>query len=315
MNPLRFGVVGFGAMGRRHARAIGRTDGVELVVVADPSAAARVEPAPGGRGPAGDVPVVASLRALLEFGLDACVVASPTPDHVDSAVRCAGAGLHVLIEKPMALDGDGCARIVAAFSRSGTIGAVGHVERFHPAALELRGRLGAWGPGALRRIDTRREGGPPRRVDGGPVLLDLGTHDFDLVSWLTGERYETATVRSRPATGAPLGEAAIVEAVFPGGLEVRHSLSRRSSVPVRRATASCHDGSVLVADTLDTGSADPLSAQVAAFRDLIAGRLEAGDARAPTSLDDGARVVRLAAALMAPAGNRPAGESGRGGRS
>ena len=93
---LRAGLVGLGMMGRHHARVLGSLDGVELVAVSDPMG----DP----HGVAGDRPVLASVQELINVGVDYAMVAAPTAFHEELALALAEAGIHALIEKPLALD-------------------------------------------------------------------------------------------------------------------------------------------------------------------------------------------------------------------
>ena len=80
--------------------------------------------------------------------IDAAVLAVPTRYHVELAVRLAEAGVHVLVEKPLAEDVTAAQQIVEACPASGVVLAVGHVERFNAAVAEL--------PTFLDRADPRR---------------------------------------------------------------------------------------------------------------------------------------------------------------
>ena len=75
---------------------------------------------------------------LFAVGVDACVVATPSPDHLPTAMALAEAGIPTLIEKPLGMDPDECAQIAAAFTHAGVLAAVGHVERFHTAVRQLQ---------------------------------------------------------------------------------------------------------------------------------------------------------------------------------
>lgn len=295
---VRLGVVGLGAMGRRHLRSGRVLDDIEVVGVADPSYADH-DPVPG-------VNVVPSLDDLLELGVDACVVATPSPDHVGSACALADAGVHVLIEKPLAMDSEQCRRILACYEGTRLAARVGHVERFNGALLALREQVQAGAIGELTQIVTRREAGPPRRADGGDVLLDLGTHDFDLVAWLTGSPIEVASCATSAVGCAPPEEVADVELRLDGGIVSRHSLSWQARERVRTVTVHGTSG-VLTADSLRGAPAssvpavqdshrshDPLTAQLRAWIDLIAGRVEPDAPMAGASLADGARAVAIA---------------------
>jgi len=274
---LRVGVVGLGVMGRRHAEAIARVPEVSYAGAADHT-------------PRNDVlgsQVYGSVDALMASGLDACVIATPTPEHVSTTLTLVEAGVHVLIEKPLALDAEECGRIESAVARAGVVAAVGHVERFHSSVAALAVRLGGGELGPIESIRTRREGGPPRHDEGG-ILLDLGTHDFDLAMWLTGQTYER--VSTARLADLPSDAAALVSGSLSGGVGVEHRLSWRSAERVRDVTVQC-GGETLVADTREPGAQDPLQAQLRAFAELVSGSVEQTSL---ASVADGRRAVEVA---------------------
>jgi predicted dehydrogenase len=125
---LRAGLVGLGMMGRNHARVLASLDGVQLVGIADPQPS--VDTAPFG------APVVSDVEALISLGLDYCVVAAPTAWHESIGTALAEAGIHALIEKPLAPDSPAAERLSKVFADRGLIGAVGHIERYNPAEWE-----------------------------------------------------------------------------------------------------------------------------------------------------------------------------------
>ncbi|MFE7700085.1 Gfo/Idh/MocA family protein, partial [Microbacterium keratanolyticum] len=94
MSKLRVGLLGVGMMGRHHARVIREVEGVELVAIADP----------GGdpHGVGGDLGVLPDIESLIGAGVDMAVVAVPTRFHEDAALKLAAAGVHTLVEKPIA---------------------------------------------------------------------------------------------------------------------------------------------------------------------------------------------------------------------
>ena len=280
---FRVGVVGLGVMGMRHASALASLDGLEYAGAAD-HGAPREEL---GR------PVVAGLAELLALGVDACVVATPVPDHLPTALELAEAGVPTLVEKPLAMDPGECDRIVAAFADAGVPAAVGHVERFHATVRALHAALVRGDLGPVVRIATRREGGPPRRRDGG-VLLDLGTHDFDLTRWLTGLTHEQVAASSTDAE--PGTDSAEVVATLSGGAAATHRVSWRSPRPARRIDVECADG-LLSADTREPGAEPPVPAQLRAFVDLVRGRLDP-DGATCASLPEGRYAVMVATRAM-----------------
>ena len=96
MANLRAGMIGLGMMGRHHARVLGSLDGVDLVAVADPAGD------PHGVAPGHNI--YSSVSELIEIGIDYCVVAVPTIYHEEVGMALAAAGVHALIEKPIAPD-------------------------------------------------------------------------------------------------------------------------------------------------------------------------------------------------------------------
>lgn len=92
--PLRTGLIGLGMMGRHHARLLARLDGIEFVGACDPLGDPHDALARGTW--------FESVDDLLAAGIDAAVVAAPTGDHERAAMRLAGAGVHMLVEKPVA---------------------------------------------------------------------------------------------------------------------------------------------------------------------------------------------------------------------
>lgn len=183
---LRIGLVGLGVMGRNHLRVLSSRGGVRLAAVADPAAdaLAHAVDATGAQG-------FAEPRALIEEAdLDAVVIAAPTTVHFPLALAAIERGIATLIEKPLAATVEEGLAIVRAAGGRGVPVAVGHVERFNPAVLEL-GRLldGGW-LSTVYAIASRRAGPFPARIRDVGVTIDLATHDVDILSWIAGERPE-----------------------------------------------------------------------------------------------------------------------------
>ena len=91
----------------------------------------------------------------------------------------AAAGVHTLVEKPIAETVEAGQRMVEAFASAGLVGAVGHIERFNPALQQLRRRLEAGDLGNVFQIATRRQGPFPARIADVGVAKDLASHDVD----------------------------------------------------------------------------------------------------------------------------------------
>jgi UDP-N-acetylglucosamine 3-dehydrogenase len=175
--PVRVGIIGVGVMGFNHARVLAELPYVEVVGLADPdrSQAMRVADALG-------CAAVADHKTLIGLGLDAAVIAAPTHLHHSIALDCIAAGLHVLVEKPIAPSVEEGGQIVAAARRAGVTLMVGHVERFNPAVQSIKQAIE--GEQILSIAITRVGPFPPRMSNVG-VVIDLAVHDIDLIRWFT----------------------------------------------------------------------------------------------------------------------------------
>ncbi|GIW79908.1 MAG: NADH-dependent dehydrogenase [Gemmatales bacterium] len=219
--PLRMAVVGVGHLGKEHARILSDMPGVELTAVVD----CRLDQAR----------MVADrcrTRAVTHFrdvlaDIDAAVVAVPTCHHYVVATELLDAGVHLLIEKPIAATLDEAERLVQQAKQKQLILQVGHVERFNPAFEELM-KL----PLQPKFIECRRYGHfTGRSIDIGCVM-DLMIHDLDLVLALV-----RAPVRSVDALGmAPFNEheeVANARLHFANGCVASLSASRLTLAPQR----------------------------------------------------------------------------------
>ncbi len=191
---LRLGVIGVGVMGSNHARVLSDMAGVELVGVADPDAKQRAFVADTVGCAA-----VADAGALLRGGVDAAIIAAPTHLHHDIALQCIKAGVHVLVEKPIASTIEESRAIVAAARRAGVTLMVGHVERFNPAVQSIKRAIKDQD---ILSIAITRVGPFPPRMSNVGVVIDLGVHDIDLIRWFT----ESEIVDIQPQMSSAVAE-------------------------------------------------------------------------------------------------------------
>ncbi|HET7685916.1 MAG TPA: Gfo/Idh/MocA family oxidoreductase [Candidatus Limnocylindria bacterium] len=178
---LRAGVVGLGMMGRNHVRVWDEViDGVELAAVADPDAEA-VRRATTGRAARG---YADPATMFAEERLDMVSIVAPTSLHLPVALAALDAGVHVLVEKPIASDRGEAEAMIAAAERAGKLLSVGHIERFNPAIRELKRRLDAGELGRIFQIKATRLGPFPARIRDVGVVIDLAPHDLDVMRYL-----------------------------------------------------------------------------------------------------------------------------------
>lgn len=197
-----FALVGCGGMGRRHLRgfvelARVRPGLVELAAVVDVDreraefVAGEVADLLGNRAAA--CTSIAEAKAQRPELVAADIVTTAGAHHV-AAAEALDAGLHVLVEKPLAVTMRGCAQIRAAASRAGRLVSVAENYRRDPILRLARALLDAGAIGEPRSIVELRAGGsdamlitPWRhfREDGGP-LMDVGVHYADMIQYLMG---------------------------------------------------------------------------------------------------------------------------------
>ncbi|WP_370288553.1 Gfo/Idh/MocA family protein [Nocardioides sp.] len=238
---LRAGLVGLGAMGRNHARVLSVLDGVELVGAAD----AVVTDTRVSHG----APIVADVEQLIALKPDYVVVAAPTATHEEIGLQLAEAGIHALIEKPLAPTVEGAQRLVDAFASRGLVGGVGHIERYNPSLQSLRTRLADGELGEIYQVVTRRQGPFPGRIADVGVVKDLATHDIDLTAWVTGQRYVSVSARSSRRSGREHEDMVAVVGELDGGAIVNHLVNWLSPLK-ERSTVVTGERGAFIADTL-----------------------------------------------------------------
>jgi predicted dehydrogenase len=183
---LRIGLAGLGSMGRNHLRVLASRTDCRLAAVADPLP----DVLEAAREQSGAQCFAEPLVMVAEAELDAVVIAAPTRAHLPLALAAIERGLAVLVEKPLAGTVEEGMRIVAAAAGPGVPVAVGHVERFNPAVLELGRLLDDGWLSTVYSVASRRAGPFPARIRDVGVTVDLATHDVDILSWVAGERPE-----------------------------------------------------------------------------------------------------------------------------
>ncbi len=177
----RVAVVGAGSMGRNHARVLQALPSAELVAVVDEDleTARSVARLHGGKS-------FDELADALMSPLDAAIVAVPTQHHFETTKKLLQAGVHVLVEKPIAATPEEARALDALARREERILAVGHVERFNPAIRLLAQKLAEGALGRVFEVRARRVGPFPKRIRDVGVALDLGTHDLDVMRFVVG---------------------------------------------------------------------------------------------------------------------------------
>jgi UDP-N-acetylglucosamine 3-dehydrogenase len=178
----RVAVVGVGVMGKNHVRVYREMPEVELVAVVDQDQATAEH-----TGRIYNAPVYSDYCEMVyRERPDAVSVAVPTQGHFSVVKQLLEAGCHVLVEKPIATTLVEVLELIQTAERTGRVLMVGHVERFNPAVIELKRRLEQHELGRVFQIHARRLGPYPRRIQDVGVVMDLATHDLDIMRYLIG---------------------------------------------------------------------------------------------------------------------------------
>jgi UDP-N-acetyl-2-amino-2-deoxyglucuronate dehydrogenase len=199
-DPLRFAIVGPGLVGAVHAAALARIPNVRLVAVAGSTPGSSQA---AGLAAAHDARMVAGMDAVLaDPELDAVVICTPHPLHAAQAIAAAEAGLHVIVEKPMALTLADCTAMIAAAESAGVVLSVISQRRWYPAVRRVKaaiddGRIGAPGLATIEVLSWRgseyyamNAWRGTRAGEGGGVLVNQAVHHLDLACWFLGPAVE-----------------------------------------------------------------------------------------------------------------------------
>ncbi len=200
MDTIDIGVIGFGVMGRQHLRVLRGIDDFRVVGVCEP------DPSTADQATRDNstLAVVPDIAALVDAGIVAAVVASPTAAHAGQAEYLVERGIHVLVEKPVAANIVEAARLRDVARSHTACLLVGHVERFNPAVRVLKDFLRQGWLGQVLSLSASRVGVGRPAIPSTNVVFDLAIHDVDVVRFLLED-----AVRVIGATGGS----------FPGNLQ------------------------------------------------------------------------------------------------
>ncbi|MET4256169.1 UDP-N-acetyl-2-amino-2-deoxyglucuronate dehydrogenase [Bradyrhizobium sp. S3.12.5] len=325
MSQLRIGLVGPGAIGETHARAIRALDETVLAAVAGGTPeqiAACIDGAP--------VPAFATTDAMLAGAdIDAVVVCTPSGAHHDAALAAIRSGRHVLVEKPLCVDPAEAASLVRAAESSQLTCGVVSQRRLEPQHLAIKKLLDAGSLGQPRLIEAAIHwyrsdayyAEKPWRAEadhGGGSLFNQGVHNLDLMLWLFGP---VASVQGKTATlghvhaiedttaallsfaSGPLGVIVTSTALPPGRPAMLRLFTDRGSCELAHDRIVCWDFPDIPqpASATGPGSAanDPkaigIEGHIAQWRDFVQAVRER---RAPaTPFRDGFEATRVVTAI------------------
>lgn len=309
-SPTRAAAIGVGSLGRHHARNyadLEREGRVRLIGICDsnPETAERV-------AKEHDSAAFTDWRELLEE-VDLVSIATPTETHCEIAVAFLERGVHVLVEKPIALSLDEADRMIEAAERSGAKLMVGQLERFNPAMVALRPHVTNPLYFEIHRVSPF----PNRSLDV-DVVLDVMIHDLDAVQWLVGEDVAVSGIH---AVGIPVisdkVDAANARIEFENGAVANITASRIGTEKIRKTRfyqtnayvvldyatkfasltslnpEAAHPLLGISINRLEINDVEPLRAEIEAFLNAIR-----DDAEPPVTGADGRRALALAVGVL-----------------
>ena len=200
MKEIGIGVIGWGFMGKIHTQALRNIalfyPGIDFRVSLKCVCARHIENARAAARDVGFERYTDDYRQLLAMeDIDAVSVCTPNDQHEEMVIAAIRAGKHVYVDKPLTVTAVSAERIARAAAESGVSTRMVFNNRYYPATIRARqlveeGRIGevlSFGARFLHSgsIDPDKPIGWKQQRQGG-VLLDLGSHALDLVTWLTG---------------------------------------------------------------------------------------------------------------------------------
>ena len=307
---FRAAAIGVGSLGRHHARnyaELAREDRVDFVGVCDPNEGTRNGVADdNGCDPFGD------WKELLDK-VDLVSIATPTETHCEIGCAFLEKGVHVLVEKPIAMTLHEADKMIAASKASGAKLMVGQLERFNPAMVALR-------PHVTRPLyfEIHRVSPFPNRSLDVDVVLDVMIHDLDAVQWLVGSEVKVSGIH---AVGIPVisdkVDAANARIEFENGAVANITASRIGTEKIRK-TRFYQTNAYVVLDyatkfasltslnpdaahpllgisinRLEVDDVEPLRAEISAFIDSVE-----KDSEPPVTGEDGRRALALAIGVL-----------------
>jgi predicted dehydrogenase len=218
---MKAAVIGVGHLGKHHARILASLPGISLagVVDVDRDRAAQIAAEHG-------TTAYAEVREIP--GLQLAVIATPTESHASIALPLIEAGVHTLIEKPVAQTLAEADALIAAAKRAGVVLAVGHSERFNPAVAAARPYVND-----PRFIEVHRLGTQIGRSMDIDVVLDLMIHDLDLILSLVPSEVESVEAVGVPVL-TPKIDIANARVRFANGCIANLTASRISKDQIRK---------------------------------------------------------------------------------
>jgi predicted dehydrogenase len=195
---IRIGLYGYGKVAQVHAKAVTESANAELVSVCGRNRERRSAFASQWGIASRDTPDEMAHNDRV----DAVIICTPHPQHYETSLACSAAGLHVLVEKPMALTEVQCDEMIAAAKQAGKLLSVVSQRRWFPSCRRIKTAIdeGKIGKPVLAQLtvlgwrDKAYYDSDPWRgkwaTEGGGILINQSPHQIDLMHWFMGPHEE-----------------------------------------------------------------------------------------------------------------------------
>ncbi len=222
-SPLRGAVTGFGRMGITHFSILNCHPDVEFAAICDPSSFIRNKVEKHLK-----IPVFSDHDTMIdESDLDFVIIATPTGTHSDCALHAIGSGVHMFMEKPLAVTPEDGQKILAALKGRSLVNQVGYVIRFNDIFLAVKrlladeqlGKITSFkaevsGPTILKEV---KQGWRATKSQGGGCLHDFASHAVDLICYLFGPPDQVAGSTLQKIYSTSVDDAVYSTFIYDGG--------------------------------------------------------------------------------------------------
>ncbi len=244
MTPIRFAVVGLGYWGPNLVRNLHELEEAEVVLACDPRADRR--DAIARRYPA--IQLCADFEDVLASEIDAVVIATPITSHFRLAAEALKAGLHVLVEKPLASSTAEAIELIRLARESERVLMPGHTFLYSPPVVAIRDLIASGSLGEPYFVSTSRVNLGLHQPDAS-VIWDLGPHDFSILRYWLGETPSRLSATGRGFVLPSVPDVAFVNLEFASGVIAHVELSWLSPSKLRHTTIVCSEKMVVYDDT------------------------------------------------------------------
>lgn len=220
--PVRFGLVGAGAIAQAYVEAFKRSKRAHLAAIADCRLAAAEALAETA-----DCAAYGNVASMLaDQQLDAALVCTPPATHPEICAELMDAGLHVLCEKPLAVSSAAAEEMIAAAEAKGVLFTMASKFRYVPDVAQAKSIITSGVIGELvlfenvftGRVDMTHRWNSDPEVSGGGVLIDNGTHSVDVSRFFLGEIVAVQAMEGRRIQQLPVEDTAKMFIQSEGGV-------------------------------------------------------------------------------------------------